>query len=426
MMEYIIGALWSVLDLFNCFLFNGAFLQPKELNRKHFSKVLFVAFFMFFYTNVPLNQLVKLSLTVTMFTVLSNILLQGTLTVHICLAVISYIFIALMDTVAVNGVCYLLGISFNIFVFRKFSYFILVTAEKLLVMLFAWVLRNSRKRGNLGIQHSKWILLSILFPMVSAVMLAILFYASPRDGDIPISIFAFSGILMVANLALVYVISSIEKATQQEQDMFLLQQQISMQTENYKALKKNYGVQRKSTHEFERHIQVLRDLLDQKEYETARDYVRQLQTDRTLKVFSVSSNNPIIDVVLNQKYQVAQENGINMSVKVNDLSAVSINTNELVVLLSNLLDNAIEACQKLEANKEIACSILKDESIYISVRNTSEPVTIHHGEIYTTKQNAAEHGYGLPAVKYILNQLEAEYTFVYQNGWFQFVAEIPQ
>ena len=96
------------------------------------------------------------------------------------------------------------------------------------------------------------------------------------------------------------------------------------------------------------------------------------------------------------------------------------------MLLSNLLDNAIEACQKLEDDKEIVCSILKEDNMYISIRNTSAPVTILHGEIPTTKQNGAEHGYGLQAVKYILNQFEAEYTFAYYDGWFQFVAEIPE
>lgn len=289
-----------------------------------------------------------------------------------------------------------------------------------------WMLYHFRKKGNLGKQRGKWVQLSILFPAVSAAMLAILFYTSPRDEDVSIIVVIFVGVIMIANVAMLYVINSIEKATEQEQDIRLLRQQISIQTENYTALKKNYSVQRKSTHEFERHIQVLRDLLDRNEYETAHDYVRQLQADRTLKVFSIASNNPVIDVVLNQKHQVAQENGIKMHVKVNDLSSVAIRTNELVVLLSNLLDNAIEACLKLEQNREIVCSILKEDSIYIFIRNTSDPVTILHGEIPTTKQDATEHGYGLPAVKYILNQLEAEYTFAYQNGWFQFVAEIPE
>ena len=92
----------------------------------------------------------------------------------------------------------------------------------------------------------------------------------------------------------------------------------------------------------------------------------------------------------------------------------------------NLLDNAIEACLKLEQNREIVCSILKEECIYISIRNTSAPVEILHGEIPTTKKETTEHGYGLPAVKYILNRMEAEYTFAYCDGWFQFVAEIQE
>ena len=295
-----------------------------------------------------------------------------------------------------------------------------------MAVFLAWLLRQFRKKGSLGKQHNKWLQLIILFPAVSSIMLAVLFYTSPRDEDVSLSIVVFAAILMIANIAMIYVINSIEKATEQEQDLRLLRQQISIQSENYGALKKNYSVQRKSTHEFERHIQVIRDLLDRKDYETAQDYVRQLQADRTLKVFSISSNNSVIDVVLNQKHQVAQENGIKMRVKVNDLSAVAIKTNELVVLLSNLLDNAIEACLKFDGDKEIVCSILKEDSIYISIRNTSDPVTIVYGEIRTTKQNAAEHGYGLPAVKYILKQLDAEYTFDYHNGWFQFVAEIPE
>ena len=425
-MEYVIGALWSGSELLCCFLFNGAFLPQKEFNKNSIYKVLIVWIFVCIYTNILINQFVKQVLTVVVYTILSMILYRGTYGIHLCLVVICYLFITAIDTIAINGMCYLLGISYNTFVWRKFSYITLTTADKLLAVFFAWVLKHSRKKGNLGKQHNKWVKLSVLFPTVSAAMLTILFYTSPRNGDVTLIIVVFAGILMIANLAMIYVINNIEKATEQEQDLRLLRQQISIQTENYGTLKRNYSVQRKSTHEFERHIQVLRDLLDRKEYETAQDYVRQLQADRTLKVFSITSNNPVIDVVLNQKHQVAQENRIRMRVKVNDLSSVSIRTNELVVLLSNLLDNAIEACLKLERDREIVCSILKEDSTYISIRNTSDPVMIIHGEIPTTKQDATEHGYGLQAVKYILNQLDAEYTFAYHNGWFQFVAEIPE
>lgn len=425
-MEYAISVIWSALEITCVLLFNGSFLQPKKNGRICIYKVLTIWAFVCVYTNTTINQLAKQILTVAAYTVLSIVLYQGSLGVHSCLVIICYIFIAVIDTIAINGMCYLLGISYNTLVWRKLSYITLVTADKLFAVFSAWILNHIRKRGAIGKQRNKWVQLSAFFPVVSAAMLAIMFYTSPRDGDVSLGIVIFAAVLMVANIAMVYVISSIEKATEQEQDLRLLRQQISIQAENYGALKKNYSTQRKATHEFERHIQVIHDLLDQKEYDAAQDYVRQLQADRTLKVFCISSNNPIIDVVLNQKYQVAQENSINMQVKVNDLSSITIRTNELVVLLSNLLDNAVEACLKLEHNREIVCTILKEDGIYISIRNTSDPVTIIHGEIQTTKQDATEHGYGLPAVKYILNQMKAEYTFAYQNGWFQFVTEIPE
>lgn len=424
-MAYVIGAIWTLIEIQSLFFFNSAFLFKKDIPKKNIYNSLLVWFIICVYSNLPINSFVKLLLTVFSFTVLSMNLLQGTLVIHICLTIIYYLFSGAVDTIAINGICFLLGISFNTFVWRKFSYLTLVTTEKFMILFFTWILNRFRRKGNVGKQRNMWIQLTALFPMISAMMLAFLFYNAPRDQDVSLSIVFFAAILIVANFAMIYVINSIEKSTERDQDLRLLRQQISIQTENYRALKENYNVQRKSTHEFERHIQVIRDLLDQKEYASAQDYVRQLQANRTLKVFSINSNNPVIDVVLNQKHQVAQENRIKMRVKVNDLSAISIGTNELVVLISNLLDNAIEACMRIENNREIVCSILMEGNIYLSIRNTSLPVTIIQGEIPTTKHNTTEHGYGLQAVKYILEQLDGEYTFTYRDGWFQFVAEIP-
>ena len=423
-MDFVIGATWTTLELICVTQFSGAFLSKRDFHKSDVYKLFLVWMFVCVYPFTQINQFLKLFLTISFYSVISMLLYQGKCVVHICLAVICFIFIAAADTIAINGMCYLLGISYNTFVWRKLSYITLTTAEKTLVVFMAWIMKCFRRKGNLGKQSSKWVLLSAFFPFVSAIMLTFLFYSSPRDGDVPLSIVVFAGILIIANAAMIYVINSIEKATEQEQDLRLLRQQISIQAENYNALKKNYSVQRKSTHEFKRHIQTLNDLLENDEVDAARKYVKQLQRNRTLKIFNISANHPVIDVILNQKYQVAQENGINMQVHVNDLSSLSINSDELVVLLANLLDNAIEACQRNVSHPEIYCSIILEDDLYISIRNTTEPVEIVNGLIITTKANPTEHGYGLPAVKYILEQLHAEYTFDYSDGWFQFAAEL--
>ena len=200
-----------------------------------------------------------------------------------------------------------------------------------------------------------------------------------------------------------------EKQSRQDPDVLLLRQHMEMQRESMTALEQSYRMQRKNTHEFEHHMQVLRDLLD-----------------RSIHVMSVSSNHPVIDVILNQKYQIARENEIKMQIRVNDLSAVAIPTDSLVVVLTNLLDNAIEACRRLDGYREIFCSILYDEGLYISIRNTSEKVSVVDGKIPTSKQDSLSHGFGLMSVTYVLDQLEAEYTFGYDEGWFHFAAEIEE
>lgn len=424
-MEYLISAVWIGIELLCNVFFCGAFLERKERSKPRIIAVIIVWIIIESYSNTGVNPLVKQAATVLLFTFISFLFYKGNWISHILLTLICYIFLAAIDTISMNGICALLGISYYELIWRRVTYTAVTTMEKLLVCFAIWLLYRFREMKNLTGIHNKWLLLSCLFPAVSAVMLIVFFYYFPESEETSTGIVVFGGILIIANIAMLYVISAIEKATMQEQETRLLKQQISIQAENYSVLKENYGVQRKSTHEFERHIQVLRDLLDREEFDLAKSYVCQLQSSRALKIFSIHSNNPVIDVVLNQKHQFAQENEITMRIQVNDLSSFTYPTDKLVVLLSNLLDNAIEACLRTEGRREILCSILKEDSTYISIRNTSKPVVIINGEMATSKPNAAEHGFGLPAVKYILEQMNAEYTFVYKDGWFQFVAEIP-
>lgn len=422
---YLLSAIWVGLELSGCLFFNGAFLQEKD-KPSYTPKIVVAAWaIMSIYANLPINNLIKQIVTILIFTFLSIFFYNGKSIVHFFLTIICYIFITVIDSIFLYGACALLQMSYAEFVWRKLSYSTLITVDKLLVVFFAWLLFRFRSKGDFQGANRKWLSLSILFPCASVAMLVVLFFNSQSNEDLSLGTVIFSIILAIANMAMLYIITAIEKTTKQEKEMGLLRQQIELQTDNYNALKESYSLQRKATHEFERYIQVLRDLLDQEEYDAASNFVDQLRNDRTLRIFSINSKHPVIDVILNQKHQLAQKHGIKMRVKVNDLSQISIQTDSLVVLLSNLLDNAIEACQRYTERKEIFCSIIFDDGVYIAIRNTSLPVEILNGKIATSKKNTTEHGYGIPAIKFILDQLEAEYTFEYNNGWFQFVAEIP-
>lgn len=205
----------------------------------------------------------------------------------------------------------------------------------------------------------------------------------------------------------------------------ILSQQMEIQTASILALDKAYRQQRQSTHDFQNHLCTISDLLSQKAYETAAKYVQELNQAQTSRILIVNTHHPIIDAILNQKYQTAIESQIEMQFCINDLSSIQLSASKLVVLLSNLLDNSIEACRRIETGRQIQCTILEKNGFFLSIRNTSPPVLITEHGIATTKLSASEHGFGLPSVCRILASLHAEYVYDYEDGWFQFTAEIP-
>lgn len=98
----------------------------------------------------------------------------------------------------------------------------------------------------------------------------------------------------------------------------------------------------------------------------------------------------------------------------------------MVVLLSNLLDNAIEANRLYRGDKKIYVTALWKSSFLFSIRNTSNPVKIENNTIQTTKSDPQLHGFGLSNVKLILEKYDSDFTMVYEDNWFQFTGEISQ
>ena len=132
-------------------------------------------------------------------------------------------------------------------------------------------------------------------------------------------------------------------------------------------------------------------------------------------------------MVLNRKYQDAQEKGIVMALLINDLSGLTISEEDLVILLVNLLDNAIEACEKLAENRVIQFKmVMEEKELVLSVRNpVKEAVRIRDRRIATGKSDKSRHGIGLSNVDTVIRKYDGTSVLKCDNGWFYFAAMIP-
>lgn len=425
-MEYFITAIWSLIEIAGVFTFLAAFLPRRKNAKHHIFVILILWLIMYTYSALGLGSFTKQAVTLVLAFLWSLYLFSAPWYRHALCVALSYIFCAIIDVVVLYGASYILGISYTELAWQKLLYTVTGTLAKLLYLLLAYVVYHKQKPFNMQSIQNKWTLLTVAFPASSLLVIIILYYSHQKDGDLSIDALLISIILAVANILILYLIRIMERSSAKENELTLLQQQMNIQTESIAALEKSYRAQRASSHEFQHHIQTIHHLIERNEIETTLSYLSQLQEEHSVRVFCVNTKHPIIDAILNQKYQVATEQSIDVHVQVNDLSTLCIDMKLMVVLLSNLLDNAIEACIKMSQDRMIICSILlNNDDLFISIKNTSPPVQIVNGTVPTSKTSSRDHGYGLIAVTHILNQLNAEYVFQYEAGVFQFSTEIP-
>lgn len=133
---------------------------------------------------------------------------------------------------------------------------------------------------------------------------------------------------------------------------------------------------------------------------------------------------------MNQKCAVADQEEVKFRVQLDDLSEFPLPDDALVVVLSNLLDNALDACKQIK-NPDSRFILVKaqmsaDDSILYIENSVAKPVKISDGHIATTKKDALQHGYGLQNVISVVNSFGGTYAMQCEGLKFSFVIAFNQ
>lgn len=230
--------------------------------------------------------------------------------------------------------------------------------------------------------------------------------------------------LIVLNLVVFHLISEILENSRNMKEAEALRQQSIGQLELYNSMRENYNIQRQRTHEYKNQIVCMDMLMKKKDYSKLEDYIGNISDGLDAQLDMVDTNNDVVNAIFNAKYYEAIKNDVLVVLKINDLSDIKISDNDIVTILSNLLDNAIEAAKQCDIGKRIVKikMLYEDAVLSIAVSNSykAEPVLTEDGYIRTTKKDREEHGWGMRNVVATLEKYNAEYIIDYKNGEFVF------
>ena len=169
--------------------------------------------------------------------------------------------------------------------------------------------------------------------------------------------------------------------------------------------------------DYRNHIQNMKNRLDGDQGELEQ-YLDELADDLTQTDTSIQTGNVMADAVLNSKLSVAEQKSIQLNVKAHIPKGIEMTDVEMCSVLGNLLDNAIEACEKLPCDKRFL-RVYIDKfkgQFYLSVQNSSPSIQRDKGIFRTTK--AGTHGFGLFRIDRIAKKYGGYVNRQYEEGVF--------
>lgn len=434
-MEYLLSILYTTIDSVCLFLFLGIFSVRRLPHRPFFEGCLFyiIGFSSGLYFNKIVfqnNQISKIAIILCISFIVSKFLYSKISSFHLLfLITIEYLLTYLLSFslgIFAAFICNTNGNNFRSMKLPLIVYSILYYSSELsIVLILRKILSVRSSYRTFSKSTISQIALYFLFPCTSFVVLVILLYVTSEKHISEAIISGCCLLIFFSNIVILILLEQSERAAQNREHIIALNQQLQLQEKSIESICGLYNSQRKNVHDFRAHIGTLTALLKSHDYSSAEDYLSSLSSQQTERLFLVNTHNTILDALFNTKAAEAIHLGIDVDFDVNDLSTLPLDSTDMIVLLSNLIDNAIEACESYPGHKSIQISAILNCTFLFSIRNTTTPVKIVNDNIKTTKSNPQIHGFGLANVKAILEKYHGDYVMLYENEWFQFTGEIP-
>jgi histidine kinase-, DNA gyrase B-, and HSP90-like ATPase len=188
-----------------------------------------------------------------------------------------------------------------------------------------------------------------------------------------------------------------------------------------------YRQMRGVKHDLKHHIQTMKAHLIMNQYKELEEYLNELDEDLDIVDTVIKTGNIRIDAVLNSKLAVARARGININAKAIVPAELEINEVDICVIIGNLLDNAIEACEKeKEKDKQfirVYIDILKQQ-LYIYISNSMTDDIQKSGERYITTKNGS-HGFGLLRIDRVVKKYGGYLNRQHEEGVFATEIMLP-
>lgn len=196
--------------------------------------------------------------------------------------------------------------------------------------------------------------------------------------------------------------------------------------QHYAEVENIYRKMREWRHDYHNHIQALATMLEQGDIEKAREFLFEIHDTLTKVDTVLKTGNTMVDAILNSKISLMYSKNIRVDATAKVPAELTVKDIDLCVIIGNLLDNAMEACEKLpEGSRFIRIYIsVKGNHLYMSFTNSAGKKQEKVGMLFRSTKGVLG-GIGLSRVDSLVSQYGGYVTRASEDGGYTTEVILP-
>ena len=262
----------------------------------------------------------------------------------------------------------------------------------------------------------------------SVTLILLLLTGDIRSGTVTISALLARVLLLICMFLIshfmILFIQQLKEQLETNTRNQAMERLLQIQHDQYSMLQARIAENRRARHDFRQHLRVIQDCVKRGDLEDLKSYLAEYEKQFPSHSDHIYCNSYAVNAILAFYADKAENHNIRLDVKIQMSDTPVIPETEFCVLLGNLLENALDACQTGRPESKTSqpfirvCAIqIGTSTLSITVDNTSvfKPTWINE-KLVSTK--AAGSGIGTESIRMIAEQYRGDARFEWKDGVF--------
>ena len=307
------------------------------------------------------------------------------------------------------------------FLINSQNYYQIVLLSKAVFFSLSFILYLFKKNMKLDyfnkIDNSWW---PIIMISLAASSMSNIFFSMLLTGVLDnTSLLLLSVLLAIIIITIILLFRTVQKESLKRLENKLKLELMKHDKETYQENKKLYEDLKTLKHDMKHIYGYMNELIVKKNYDDLETYISKQSTRLFNEIGKEFSKNLIFDMVLKQMEVKSKDQNIKLETNIQIPKEINIDDVDLYIVLSNLIENAIENCDR-DNPIIIIEATLKNQFLFLSIKNSVATNVLKENEnLCTTKENKKDNGYGITSVKNIIRKYHGKLNQKCDDDFFE-------